>query len=103
MQRSPIKPDELNARLAFIRELELPDLEPGGGDFPAARVDDKNRAGYVNDGSLVSFVAGLTAQQKSDTLNSVLLAQLAANTKFNRETQTRDWYDFFRTVLENVG
>ena len=33
----------------------------------------------------------------------MLLAQLAANKKFNREEQQVDWYSFYHNVLENVG
>ena len=60
-------------------------------------------SGYIVAGSLVSFVSGISAQSQKDVLNSTLLAQLAANKKFNRETQTQAWYEFYRTVLENVG
>lgn len=58
---------------------------------------------YVDAGSLVSFVRGVPLQHKEDVVNSVLLAQLAANRKFNREKQVLDWYEFYGTVLEGVG
>jgi hypothetical protein len=32
-----------------------------------------------------------------------LLAQLAANKKYDREKETENWYKFYRSVLENVG
>ena len=35
--------------------------------------------------------------------NSVLLAQLAADKKYDREFDTENWYTFYRTVLDNVG
>jgi hypothetical protein len=51
----------------------------------------------------VSFVGGLSKTHQSDVLNSTLLAQLAANKKFDRENQTKEWYGFYRNVLENIG
>lgn len=65
--------------------------------------DPSKASGFVNDGSLVSFVAGVSQQNQADVLNSTLLAQLAANKKFDREKATVDWYQFYRSVLENVG
>lgn len=109
MRRAQISQDEVNARLSFIRSLELAEspapralqeVTPYPG---AALVESEDQAGYVDSGSLVSFVAGLTRQQKSDTLNSTLLAQLAANKQYDRERQPREWYAYYREVLENVG
>jgi len=61
------------------------------------------RAAYIDAGSAVSFVAGVSPQSQRDALNSTLLAQLAANKKFDRENDTVNWYNFYKTVLENVG
>lgn len=36
-------------------------------------------------------------------INSTLFAQLAANNKHNRQNETAQWYDYYKTVLENVG
>lgn len=90
---------------AFIDSLELEEPPPDILGLEAAPVEtaDKTKAGYVNDGSLISFVAGMSAQNKSDVLNSTLLAQLAANKKFDREKKPQDWYGFYKYVLENVG
>jgi len=98
---------KVTAASQFIASLELPVYESLlrrsilGGAKPTLKDDQK--AGYVADGSLVSFVAGLAAAHKSDVLNSTLLAQLAANKKYDREKDTKEWYGFYRTVLENVG
>ena len=93
-----------NDPVAFVESLVLP--EPGPeearvteGERPAR--DDKDK--YTAAGSLVSFVAGVPFEHKQDTLDSTLLAQLAASARFDREKQTEDWYKFYRTVLENVG
>ena len=65
---------------------------------------DRNKpSGFVDSGSLVSFVAGVDQQKQADVLNSTLLAQLAANKKYDREKDTVNWYGFYRNVLENVG
>lgn len=90
---------------SFIDRLELAEPTPELARLiPAApRLVDTEKGGYVDDGSMVSFVAGLSATHKSDVLNSTLLAQLAANKQFDREEKTEAWYDFYRTVLENVG
>ena len=52
---------------------------------------------------MVTFVDGLSGQQKEDVLNSTLLAQLTANRKHDRERDTGAWYDAYRGVLEQVG
>ena len=52
---------------------------------------------------MVSFADGVTGQQKEDLLNSTLLAQLAANGRFDREKDTLNWYETYRTVLRGVG
>jgi hypothetical protein len=90
----------IKARVRFIQSLEL---SPLPAELVRLSTKDDEKAGYVDAGSLVSFVAGVSAQHKSDVLNSTLLAQLAANKKYDREEQTVEWYKFYRTVLENVG
>lgn len=57
----------------------------------------------VNVGSLVSFVDGLDAQAKDDVLDSLQLAQRAANAEHDRFTDVRDWYETYLNVLNQVG
>ncbi len=108
-------------QIDFVKNLELPprDMVHVGReatvlfgpmfDASAATTDGVITAnpakpsGFVDDGSLVTFVAGISAQNQADVLNSTLLAQLAANKKFDREKNTVNWYAFYRNVLENVG
>lgn len=104
-------------RLAFIESLEIPSREeiealPGGGDIPpdpagtvdgVPTADPDKPSGFVNQGSLVSFVTGLNPQNQADVLNSTLLAQLAATKKHDRQKKTADWYAFYHMVLENLG
>lgn len=65
--------------------------------------DPRQPSGFVDNGSLVSFLAGVDRQSQADVLNSMLLAQLAANKKFDREENTVGWYGFYHEVLENLG
>ncbi|MFC0514511.1 hypothetical protein ACFFGT_09875 [Mucilaginibacter angelicae] len=89
----------------YIRSLEIETFDGQELDTRAASIAEtgENEAGFVDAGSLTSFVAGLTITHKEDTLNSTLLAQLAANKAFNREEQTKEWYGKYHEVLENVG
>ncbi|MGE0131452.1 MAG: hypothetical protein AB7U82_25500 [Blastocatellales bacterium] len=84
---------------SFIAGLEL--AQPPLTLFDLRSETDK--AGFVNQGSLTSFVAGMGRRNKKDVLNSTLLAQLAANRRHDRERDTENWYRWYRTVLENVG
>jgi hypothetical protein len=89
----------------FIQSLELPEIPTAlkGLISTSLKLKDEQKSANVVAGGIVSFVEGLSAQQKSDVLNSTLLAQLAANKKFNREKEIKEWYDFYKNVLENVG
>ena len=94
-----------NDRLTFVNGLELAEL-PSSLNVNLEKLltlTASPRAGYIDLASPTSFVAGVSQQSQRDVLNSTLLAQLAANQKFNRETQTVEWYGFYRNVLENVG
>lgn len=62
----------------------------------------KNTAN-VNVGSLVSFVEGVTEEDKNDVLYSVQLAQRAASGAFDRFTQTSFWYQKYTEVLQALG
>lgn len=58
---------------------------------------------FLNDKSLVSFVSAVSEQRRKDVLNSVLLAQMAANKQFPNEDQILDWYKQFVLVLNKLG
>lgn len=60
-------------------------------------------AAFVDGGSLVSFVAGVSGQNREDVLNSTLLAQLAADKQHDREKDVMAWYDYYSSVLGKVG
>jgi hypothetical protein len=83
---------------AYIAALELDDSRlPNTAPHPVRF--DTTDSGYVDAGSLISFVAGVSAENRADILNSTLLAQLAANKQYNREQQTQEWYGMYREVL----
>lgn len=86
----------------FVRSLDVPAPALRSRATPAA-IEDDTEAAYNVKSSLMSFVSGVSAQNKSDALNSVLLAELAANKKFDKFKQTDDWYDFYTKVLSNIG
>jgi hypothetical protein len=103
--KNDLTPNEQQQRaIDYILSLEIETFDEKKLTASAALAETgEDEAGYVDAGSLTSFVAGLTMTHKEDTLNSTLLAQLAANKAFNRETQTKEWYAKYHEVLENVG
>ena len=72
--------------------------------FPDLPLEEEQPATAAVDGNLVqTFVDGVTGLQKNDVLNSCLLAQLAANAKFNRTDQPVEWSNYYGTVLMNLA
>lgn len=59
--------------------------------------------GLVDAGSLVAFTSEVPQQQKEDVLNSTLLAQLAAEKKYDRYTDVKNWYKFYAEVMGKIG
>ena len=64
---------------------------------------ENQESASVNAGSLTSFTGKMTGERKSDVQNSTLLAQLAADKKFDRMKDAMNWYKFYIDVLSNVG
>ena len=74
----------------FIRSLEL--TEYSGLPSPKlVTLPDGKAQALVDAGSLVSFTSNLKGQQKEDVLNSSLLAQLAANKRYDRFNDSENW------------
>jgi len=88
--------------IGFVESLEIED-DKRDHIWEILQLAGTPRAAYVDDGSAISFVANVSPQSQRDTLNSALLAQLAANVQFDRESDTVNWYSFYRNVLENIG
>ncbi len=57
----------------------------------------------VAGGTLIAFAEGVSRQNKDDVMNSLLYATLAANVKYNPESQSDQWYGLFNTVLSRLG
>ena len=70
---------------------------------PLYSVLDDTEQGYVNLGSLQSFTMALTAQEKEDIINSILLAQLTATRMYSRETEYSEWYRIYVQALTKLG
>jgi hypothetical protein len=95
---------DIEDRLRYVRNLDLPPAEEQTSAATKLRFTDGGEAGYVDAAELLGFASGLSEQAHSDVLNSMLLAQLAANKAVpNREADTAAWYKKYREVLENVG
>lgn len=58
---------------------------------------------FLNDKSVVSFTTNVKDQARQDILNSILLAQLAANKTHSLEKDMNQWYEAFVAVLGKVG
>ena len=95
-------------RTAFVESLELAVTDKrmasmrSDSESTLVLTADKD-TGFVDAGSTVTFVGGIPVARQEDVLNSTLLAQLAANKVFDRESQTEQWYGYYRNVLENIG
>ena len=57
----------------------------------------------VNAGALLVFGPGLPATSKSDVSESLLLAQLAANTALDRYASTTEWFAKVTSTLGKIG
>jgi hypothetical protein len=64
--------------------------------------DGKDQAMIV-DKSLISFVSGLSAENRADILESTLLAQLGAKSKVPDEKDVIGWYKAYIEILTKVG
>lgn len=53
--------------------------------------------------SVVSFVPGVEPQDQIDIMNSLALAQLSADKRFNRAHQVKGWFGAFVNTLAKTG
>jgi hypothetical protein len=87
---------------AVAKEFGLAGFEDD--PFQDMPLDEPQPASGAVDGKvLAAFTDGVTGQQKNDVLNCLLLAQLAANYRFDRYEQAVEWTKFYVSVLENIG
>jgi hypothetical protein len=93
----------------FVTEAVLPEppkgrLETVGpeGATDKAFTTAKNQAAVVGS-DIMSFVKGVTADQRQDVINSTLLAQLVATSKVKVRTEIYHWYRAYFDALKNLG
>ena len=100
--------EQLVRARAFVSDLELPAPRFGAaaGRAPGFDFDQAKDQAMVVGSEIVSFVQGVTPEQRGDILNAALLAQLGAK-KASPEPATidqlRTWYQKYFDVLANVG
>ncbi|MBV8215813.1 MAG: hypothetical protein JOZ08_21560 [Verrucomicrobia bacterium] len=58
---------------------------------------------YIDAGLLQSCVSELPPLYREDVLNSLLLAQLAADKKFSRFSEVDAWYNFYGNTLSHLA
>lgn len=78
----------LQDRRAYIASLELAEPRITGADPHPVTFDGGDDVAYVDEGSIVSFVRGISEEHRRDVLNSTLLAQAVADKALDREKQT---------------
>ncbi|KAI0325085.1 hypothetical protein GY45DRAFT_1375017 [Cubamyces sp. BRFM 1775] len=83
-----------NERLKFINAL---DVHKVSNAAPTQDTAD------VVAGSAFYFVQNVTQLMKADVINSTLLAQLAANKKYDRQANKLQWYGYYTQVLGQLG
>lgn len=99
------KPLEPPASPAFRRSPALSSTvvtAAPGQTAPLPVKDGKDQAMLV-DKSLISFVSGLSAENRADILESTLLAQLGANSKVPDQKDVINWYKAYIEILTKVG
>jgi hypothetical protein len=93
----------------YVAELELCqprenfNIAHERGAISKAIVQEGQDRAFISDKTIVSFVSGVSGQNREDVLSSTLLAQLAANKKFSVESDTISWYKEFTDVLMKIG
>ena len=102
--------DRIQGLLSYIADCELPDEYSAAAELnsPVLRrsrrslaVDEKIQSAAVVANNIVSFVAGMSKQNKEDIKNSILLATLVAN-KACPELSGKSWYKKYMEVLSNA-
>ncbi len=100
----PFKATKASAR-AFVSAARLPAAPKiaRSRDAVGAQFSDAQEQAAVVGSGLVSFTAGVPAQQREDLCNATLLAQLAANRKVPERTEVLAWFDAYFAALMNLG
>jgi hypothetical protein len=60
-------------------------------------------SGAVDGNALICFTDGIDEDAQQDVLNSMLLAQLEANSKYSKDDQFEAWFIHYKAVLNQIG
>lgn len=97
-------------RIAAIKSMELSDVPSSTQSRiqslrSTAGTDqsEKGESALVTGNSVLSFVGGLTPQQKQDVQDCVLFAQLATDKAFPDKKRRQERFDFYSDVLTLCG
>ena len=102
-------PNPTSDLIAYVNSLHVPHAPPQKiglkREFAVADPGPGQASAAIDAGSLVAFTANVTAQHRSDALNSTLIAQLHADTLYDKSdnTEVMNWYRAYLEVLTNVG
>ncbi len=72
-----------------------------GVEAPSLPIKEGADQSFFSEKSILSFASQVSAQNRSDVLNTVLLAQMAANKAVNNDTLL--WYNKFLEILSKTG
>ncbi|TYP75292.1 hypothetical protein [Aquimarina intermedia] len=97
-----IKTLELSKNDSKIMSFEMPFRKSRQVSLQSGSETDKDEA-FMNYKALDSFVSGISKQKQEDVLNSMLLAQRAAQKAFPNRDQVKDWYEKYFEVLSKIG
>jgi len=94
----------------YVRELAIPEAEPSVLAEKVAAIDfafdtAREQASVVGS-DVIAFVKGITPEQRTDIVNAMLLAQLAAKKKMPEPKDlegVREWFKSYFDVLSNIG
>ena len=96
----------------FVKSVTLPEPPPrvggpkGVARAPAFSFDAAKDQATVVGSDVISFVKGVTPEQRNDLVNASLLAQLVAKRKVAEPTTLPDvvrWYEEYFDVLSHIG
>lgn len=85
-----------------ISSQALPSTHPGQPHTVTSTIPSGDSASVAGQ-SVVSFVSGLSQQNREDVLNSTLYMQLRANKKFDKAAQREQWFKCYTDGLGTLG
>jgi hypothetical protein len=91
----------------YLRGLRLAEPQPSflaaAADFPQVVFDDAKSQAIIAGSEVVSFTQSVEADFRESISDSALIAQLAANAKFNVEQDPIAWFDHYYSILGGLG